>query len=67
MYARIFNGSLNERWRDLADMRVASREFLAAAPLLILLLILGIYPAPIMDLTNFAATALASVFTRALT
>ena len=67
MYARIFNGPLNERWRDLADMRVASREFLAAAPLLILLLILGIYPAPIMDLANYAATALANVFTKALT
>jgi NADH-quinone oxidoreductase subunit M len=73
MYARIFNGPLNPRWdrghggTALKDMRVVSREFLAAAPLLILLLILGIYPAPIMDLTNFAATALASVFTRALT
>jgi NADH-quinone oxidoreductase subunit M len=66
-YARIFNGPLNQRWRDLADMRVASREFLAAAPLVILLLILGIYPAPIMDLANYAATALANVFTKALT
>src|SRR6266545_2095570 len=67
MYARIFNGPLNERWRSLPDMRVASREFLAAAPLLILLLIFGIYPAPIMDLVNSTATALVNVFTRALT
>jgi NADH-quinone oxidoreductase subunit M len=67
MYARIFNGPLNERWRDLADMRVASVEFLAAAPLLIALFALGIYPAPIMDLVNTTATALVSVFTRALT
>ncbi len=73
MYARIFNGPLNPRWDSghggtaLQDMRVVSREFLAAAPLLILLLILGIYPAPIMDLANYAATALASVFTKALT
>jgi NADH-quinone oxidoreductase subunit M len=66
MYARIFNGPLNERWRDLTDMRVASREFLAVVPLLILLLILGVYPAPIMDMANDAATALASVFTKAL-
>ena len=48
-------------------MRVASREFLAAAPLLMLLLILGVYPAPIMDLANHAATALVNVFTKALT
>ncbi|HEX9370127.1 MAG TPA: NADH-quinone oxidoreductase subunit M [Roseiflexaceae bacterium] len=67
MYARIFNGPLNERWRSLPDMRVASREFLAAAPLLIALLILGVYPAPIMDLVNSTATALVNVFTRALT
>jgi NADH-quinone oxidoreductase subunit M len=66
MYARIFNGPLNTRWSGLADMRVASREFLAAAPLLVALLALGIYPAPIMDLANQAATALAAVFTKAL-
>jgi NADH-quinone oxidoreductase subunit M len=48
-------------------MRVVSLEFLAAAPLLLALLILGVYPAPIMDLANGAATVLAAVFTRALT
>lgn len=67
MYGRIFNGPLNERWRGLPDMRITSREFLAAAPLLIALLILGVYPAPIMDLANQAATALVNVFTRVLT
>src|SRR5262245_9602682 len=68
MYSRIFNGPLNPRWageQAPADMRIVSREFLAAAPLLIALLILGIYPAPIMDLTNYTATALVNVFTRA--
>lgn len=66
MYGRIFNGPLNERWRGLPDMRIMSREFLAVAPLLIALLILGVYPAPIMDLANKTATALVNVFTRAL-
>jgi NADH-quinone oxidoreductase subunit M len=47
-------------------MRIVSREFLAAGPLLVVLLILGIYPAPIMDLANQAATALVAVFTRGL-
>jgi NADH-quinone oxidoreductase subunit M len=64
MYGRIFNGPVNQRWNGLADMRVVSREFLAAAPLLVALLILGVYPAPIMDLANQAATALVNVFTR---
>jgi NADH-quinone oxidoreductase subunit M len=62
MYSRIFNGPLNTRWSGLADMRVASREFLAAAPLLVALLILGVYPALIMDLANQAATQLVNVF-----
>ena len=72
MYARIFNGPLNPRWDSghggaaPADMRVASREFLASAPLLVLLLILGVYPAPIMDLANQTATALVNVFTKVL-
>ncbi|HEY3232071.1 MAG TPA: NADH-quinone oxidoreductase subunit M [Roseiflexaceae bacterium] len=66
MYGRIFNGPVNQRWNGLADMRVVSREFLAAAPLLVALLILGVYPAPIMDLANQAATALVNVFTRVL-
>src|SRR6266545_5139103 len=66
MYGRIFNGPVNQRWNGLADMRVVSREFLAAAPLLVALLILGVYPAPIMDLANQAATALVNVFTKVL-
>jgi NADH-quinone oxidoreductase subunit M len=69
MYARIFNGPLNPRWageQAPTDMRIVSREFLAAGPLLVVLLILGIYPAPIMDLANQAATALVAVFTRGL-
>jgi NADH-quinone oxidoreductase subunit M len=68
MYARIFNGPLNTRWAGshggtaIQDMRIVSREFLAVAPLLIALLVLGIYPAPIMDLANQAVTALVQVF-----
>jgi NADH-quinone oxidoreductase subunit M len=74
MYARIFNGPLNTRWAGnhggtgghggtaIQDMKIVSREFLAVAPLLIALLVLGIYPAPIMDLANQAVTALVQVF-----
>src|SRR5262245_27906749 len=68
MYARIFNGPLNGRWvgghgeAAIPDMQIVSREFLAAAPLLVALLVLGVYPAPIMDLANQAVTALVNVF-----
>jgi NADH-quinone oxidoreductase subunit M len=64
MYGRIFNGLPNPRWAEVADMRIISREFLAAGVLLVALLILGVYPAPILDLANHAATALVNVFTR---
>ncbi|MEN9937100.1 MAG: hypothetical protein RLZZ387_3679 [Chloroflexota bacterium] len=62
MYNNVFHGPRMPP-RD-PDMRLLSREFLAAAPLLALLLLLGVYPAPIMELSNWAATALAAVFTR---
>jgi NADH-quinone oxidoreductase subunit M len=61
MYGQMFHGQTNER-STMPDMRLAGREFLAVAPLLIALLILGIYPAPIMDLSNQTATVLARVF-----
>jgi NADH-quinone oxidoreductase subunit M len=64
MYGRMFHGPLNERWKAVPDMRITSREFLAVAPLLLGLLALGIYPAPLMDISNRAATALVEVFTR---
>jgi NADH-quinone oxidoreductase subunit M len=73
MYGRIFNGPLNPRWdgsrggQPLEDIQIGSGEFLAALPLVVGLLALGVYPAPIMDLANQAATALVRVFTQALT
>jgi NADH-quinone oxidoreductase subunit M len=62
MYGQIFHGPLEERWAGLPDMRLASREFLAVAPLLGLAIALGVFPAPLMDVTNRAATALAAAF-----
>ncbi|GAB4206145.1 MAG: NADH-quinone oxidoreductase subunit M [Roseiflexaceae bacterium] len=67
MYGRIFHGPADEQLSRLPDLRIASREFLAAAPLLALLLVLGLYPAPLLDISNQAAAALAQVFERLLT
>lgn len=66
MYGRVFHGEPNAQ-SAMPDMRLNGREFLAVAPLLAALIILGVYPAPIMDLSNQAATALVEVFTRVLT
>jgi NADH-quinone oxidoreductase subunit M len=62
MYQKIFYGATNSRLADLPDMRVDGWEFGVTAPLLVLLLIFGVYPKPLMDLVNTAATIMGQVF-----
>ncbi|PDV96700.1 complex I subunit 4 family protein [Candidatus Chloroploca asiatica] len=64
MFQRIFLGSLNDRWDRLADLRPG--EMGVILPLLALLLILGVYPAPIMELGNVAVTELVAIFQQVL-
>ncbi len=45
---RIFLGPLVERWKALPDMNL--RETLTLAPLVILVVVLGVYPAPILGM-----------------
>lgn len=61
MYRRIFLGPLNPRWRGLPDLNAL--EFWAAAPLILLLLALGLYPAPLLNLVNTMATQMVAAFT----
>jgi NADH-quinone oxidoreductase subunit M len=56
MYGQIFHGPLVAR--SASDLPLVSREFLALLPLVIALIALGIYPAPILDLSNRAITLL---------
>ncbi|NCC36356.1 MAG: hypothetical protein EOM24_30740, partial [Chloroflexia bacterium] len=48
MFQRIFLGSLNDRWDRLADLRPGEMGVLL--PSLAILLVLGVYPAPIIEL-----------------
>lgn len=66
MYQRIFLGPLNERWRDLRtkDFGPMTFDFWACAPLLVLLLLFGVYPAPIMNISNAATTQMVAIFMR---
>ncbi|HWQ11931.1 MAG TPA: NADH-quinone oxidoreductase subunit M [Roseiflexaceae bacterium] len=64
MFGQVFHGP--QHGQAAPDMRLASAEFLAAAPLLALLLVLGVYPAPIMDLSNWAATALGTILSQVI-
>ncbi len=64
MFQRIFLGPPGNAAHGFADLRPA--ELWATAPFLAILLLLGVYPAPIMNLFNAAATQLVAVFLRAL-
>lgn len=55
---KVFNGPLNARWRQLSDLTPAERLLLA--PPVVIMLALGIWPAPLVDLVNAAAVSLAN-------
>jgi NADH-quinone oxidoreductase subunit M len=55
LYQRAFQGTLNEKAKMFRDLR--AREIAAVAPLLALILFLGIYPKPVLDVINPAVKA----------
>jgi NADH-quinone oxidoreductase subunit M len=61
MYGHVFNGPLRD---ETTAGGHAGPPLEAVWPLLALLIVLGVYPAPLMNLSNWAATELAGVFTR---
>lgn len=60
MYQRIFLGPTNEHWRGIPDIN--RREWSVLLPLLILLIVFGVYPMPLMRIANETATAVARFF-----
>lgn len=61
MFMRVFLGPLNEDHKALTDMNW--REKLTLAPLCGLAILLGIYPAPILDLMGATVAKLLTLFT----
>lgn len=57
---RMFMGPFNGRWRGLRDM--GPRELLAAAPLAVLIVVLGFLPGIALDLTGPTVSQLVSPF-----
>ena len=53
---QVLLGPLNERWAKLTDMN--AREVITLVPLIVFMLLFGLYPAAILDLINQATTAL---------
>jgi NADH-quinone oxidoreductase subunit M len=62
MYQKIFYGATNPKLTSIPDMRIGGWEFGVTVPLLLFLLVFGVYPKPLMDLANTAARAMAQVF-----
>lgn len=54
MYQRVFTGPLNPRVAGERDLR--GRESLVLAPLIVLLLVLGFYPKPLIDVVDHGVT-----------
>ncbi len=57
---RVLLGPTNERWAKLPDMDV--REVVSVLPLMILMVLFGVYPKPILDILNGFARQLAALF-----
>jgi len=56
MLQRLFLGPLNERWKHLTDMDWG--EVFALAPLVAAMLVIGLYPYPLMQVINGPMTAI---------
>ncbi len=56
---RVFLGTLPERWKSLPDIN--GRELVALVPLAVIVIFLGIYPAPILNIMNASANYLVDV------
>jgi NADH-quinone oxidoreductase subunit M len=55
LYKRTFQGPLNEKVAKFRDLNV--REIFSVAPLIALIVFLGVYPKPVLDVINPAVTA----------
>ncbi|MBI1860217.1 MAG: NADH-quinone oxidoreductase subunit M [Deltaproteobacteria bacterium] len=60
MFMRVFLGPLNEEHKDLEDMNW--RERLMLVPLCILVIVLGVYPMPVLELMRVSVAQLVSYF-----
>jgi len=60
MYQRVFSGPIEPRLRSLPDIN--RREWAVLLPLVVLLLVIGVYPLPLMEIANQTALAVVRFF-----
>jgi NADH-quinone oxidoreductase subunit M len=56
---RVFLGTLPEKWKNLTDMDM--REMAMLVPLAAIVIFLGVYPSPVLDLMNSSMNYLAEI------
>jgi NADH-quinone oxidoreductase subunit M len=56
---RVFLGSLPEKWNQLTDLD--AREYIMFVPLTLIIIFLGVYPAPMLNLMNSSVNAIVDV------
>jgi len=55
-YQRVFTGPLNEKYSSLVD--IDKRELMTVAPIAFIILLFGVYPAPLVNLVSPAIDSL---------
>jgi len=60
---RVFLGTLPEKWTKLTDMN--GRELAMLVPLAVIVIFLGVYPAPLINLMNTSMNHLAELLQHA--
>ena len=63
-YQKIFLGPLNEKYSDLKD--ISKRELVTIIPLAIIILLFGVYPAPLLNMISPAMEGIIDIIRTAL-
>lgn len=56
---RVFLGSLPEKWNQLTDLD--AREYVMFIPLVLIIIFLGVYPSPMLNLMNSSVNAIVDI------
>ncbi len=60
---RVYLGTLNEKWKDLTDL--TAREYSMLVPLTVIIIYLGVYPSPMLNLMNASVNAMVKFISEA--
>lgn len=60
---RVFLGQLNDKWSSLIDLN--RREYLMLIPLTVIIIFLGVYPTPMLDIMNSSVKAMVEFISEA--